>query len=102
MSATDFLKDVRAGGMQANTEKYAGKQIAVTGRVRFTSLTSTPIRVTLVAGGITDLVSGDFEEEEKEKVAALKEGQNVTMQCVGGEIWGSLPQLKRCTIVKVE
>jgi hypothetical protein len=79
VSATDLHKEWEADHRKAG-DKYEGKQIAVTGRLKVVVL--TPIMVPMAAGE-RDLV-GKFDEEEKERVAALKTGQNVTMQCLGG------------------
>lgn len=102
VSAPDLFKETRADKDFKVSEKYGGKQIAVNGRVRTVTTSQTPMLVFLAAGGITEYVNGEFDDEEKESVVALKEGQNITMQCLGGNIWGTFPALKHCTVVSVE
>lgn len=102
VSAPDLFKETRADKDFKVSEKYGGKQIAVNGRVTTVAVGKTPMLVFLAAGGLTEYVNGEFDDEEKESVVALKEGQNITMQCLGGNIWGYFPSLKHCTIVSVE
>ena len=58
--------------------------------------------VNLEAGAAADIVYGTFDESERASLAALKQGQKVTMQCQGGTTWVSLPDLVHCKIAKVE
>jgi hypothetical protein len=97
VSATDLYKEWKADHGKAG-DKYEGKQIAVTGRLKVVVL--TPMMVPLAAGE-RDLV-GRFDEEERERVAALKTGQNVTMQCLGGTSWPFEISLEHCSIVNVD
>jgi hypothetical protein len=100
VSAPDLLKEATADRQKAEV-KYTGKQIAVSGRVVNVFADKTPMQVALAAE--MEFVIGKFDEEEKESVAALKDNQNVTMQCLGGDRWSlSMPSLIHCAIVKVE
>jgi hypothetical protein len=101
VTARDLLKETQANEKKAEA-KYAGKQIAVTGSVTMTDVSEAPINVHLSAGAPLEIVVGYFDDGEKESVVALKEGQKVTLQCEGGSVWIGLPDLKNCTIIKVE
>lgn len=102
VTAKDIFKEVDEEKDREKVEgKYAGKQIAVSGRVKGVTISSTPMRVYLAAEGRRSM-SGNFDEEEKDSLISLKEDQNVTMQCLGGDYWVGSPSLKHCTIVNVE
>ena len=101
VTARDLLKETQANAEKAGA-KYEGKQIAVTGTVTLTDVTESPAKVHLSAGASPDFVVRYFEEGEKERVAALKDEQKVTMQCEGGSLWTGLQDLNKCVIIKVE
>lgn len=101
VAARDLPKETQANAEKAGA-KYEGKQIAVTGTVTLTGVSESPAKVHLSAGAPLDFVVGNFEDGEKERVAALKDEQKVTMQCEGGSLWTGLPDLNKCIIVKVE
>lgn len=101
VTARDLLKETQANAEKAGA-KYEGKQIAVTGTVTLTDVSESPAKVHLSADAPLDFVVGYFEDGEKERVAALKDEQKVTMQCEGGSLWTGLPDLNKCIIIKVE
>jgi tRNA_anti-like len=87
-------------------EKYADKEVAVSGRILDVNTARTPMRLSLKAGDEVQGVSGDFDEEERASLCPLKEDQKVTMQCLGGSdrlksVIGQ-PDLKRCALVNAE
>ena len=102
VTAEDLFKEVNAyKGLEA-TDKYSLKQIVVSGQVRTIAIGKNPMLVFLAAGKITEYVTCDFDEEEKDSVVALKEGQKVTLHCMGARMWATRPHLEHCTILGVE
>jgi hypothetical protein len=101
VTARDLLKETQANAEKAGA-RYEGRQIAVTGTVTLTDVSESPATVHLSAGAPPDFVVGYFEDGEKERVAALKDEQKVTMQCEGGSLWTGLPDLNKCIIINVE
>jgi hypothetical protein len=67
-------------------------------------VSTTPMSVSLAAGSgpSMDFLAGRFDEAERQSIVALKPDQNVTMQCLVGEMILSFLQLEHCAIVNVE
>jgi len=95
VAATDLSRETLADYHKAES-KYAGKQIAVLGRVSNVNLGGNPMIITLAPG-----VSALFDEKERESLSSIKEGQIVRVQCLGGKSWMS-PDLTHCTIINDE
>ena len=98
VTAPDLYKEVKAD-YRKTRGKYVGKQIAVTGRVFLVFLNDHPPRI-LLDPPFPDSVSAEFDEAEKQSIAAL-EGKNVTIQCLGSKDWYR-PKLEHCVVIKVE
>ena len=92
VAASDLFRETMADYKKAEA-KYAGKQIAVLGKVnKVMPLGKDQVMITLEPG-----VGGRFDQPEQQNLISIKEGQIVTMQCLGGPSWMS-PDLTHCAI----
>ena len=99
--------DKAANEAKKIAEKYAGKEVAISGRLYSVNTARTPMTLSLKTGNeMRGSVSGDFDEEERGGLCPLREDQKVTIQCVGGynrirSVTGQ-PDLTRCTIIEIQ
>ncbi len=86
-------------------EKYVNKIVAVSGRVAYLepeAKGSLAPRVTLKGGAsaIIDVVTCEFDEENKSEITKLKKDQSVKLQGLSPEMWLMTPTLKHCVIIE--
>jgi hypothetical protein len=85
--------------------KYVNKIIAISGRVADLMPEKSGVlapRVTLKGGSssIIDVVTCEFDEENKSEITKLKKDQTVKLQGLGPDTWLMTPSLQHCVILE--
>ena len=104
VTAEEFYREYKRD-YQANSKKYAGKYVVVTGIVRAVDIKegdSPGLDVRLDGGGVVRWVTCRFDADQKENMARLTKDQRVTLQGVGARFWIGGPRLEHCQVVNAQ
>ena len=106
VSSEEIFKEYSANKKTIKApEKYVNKIIAITGRVAYLEPErkgSLAPRVALKGGSspIIDVVTCEFDEENKEEITRLRKDQSVRLQGLSPEMWLMTPTLQHCVVVE--
>lgn len=98
VGAVDLFKDYNANEIAAD-EKYKGKTLIVSGKIRSIDKSiGDAMYLSIATSNQFQSIQAHLVESQKSKAATLKKGEDVTVECVGDGMLIGSPMLRECSI----